>query len=59
MSNGPHQVQLLSEEIRMLIEILKYALDYCPIEGVSYEITMTKDEVQNLVAKLEKTLAYQ
>lgn len=56
MRNALRQVELLNEEIKTLIEILKYSLDYCPIEGISYEITISKDEIQNLIAKLEKTL---
>jgi hypothetical protein len=40
----------------MFIEILKYSLNYCPTEGVSYEVNVTRNTVQNLIARLEKAL---
>ena len=43
-------------ELRTLIEILRYALDYCPIEGVSYEIKIAREQVEALIAKLEEAL---
>jgi hypothetical protein len=50
------EVEFSDEEVKTLIEILKYSLDYCPIEGISYGVNITRDEVQNLIAKLEKAL---
>ena len=56
MNPSFHQMELSDEEIKILIEILKYALDYCPVEGISQEVNITHDKVENLTSKLEKTL---
>lgn len=44
------------EEVKALIEILKYSLDYCPIEGISYGVSITRDKIQDLIVKLENAL---
>lgn len=56
MSSASHHIEFSDEEVKILIEILKYSLDYCPIEGVSYEVQITRDKVEDLIAKLEKVL---
>ena len=56
MNRSFHQIEFSNEEIKILIEILKYALDYCPVEGISQEVNITHDKVQDLTLKLEKTL---
>ena len=48
------QLELSDQEVKVLLAILKYSLDYCPIESVSNELNVTSDEVQNLITKLEK-----
>jgi hypothetical protein len=44
------QVELSDEEIKKIIAILKFSKDACPIESLP--------EVERLVSKFEKTLAY-
>ena len=56
MASASRKVELSDEEVKMFIELLKYSLDYCPIEGVSYEVNITRDKVQDLIVKLEKAL---
>jgi len=51
-----YQVGLGDEEVKTLIEILKYAVDYCPLESISEELNITGDKVEDLIAKLEKAL---
>ena len=52
MSNG-YRVELTAEEVKILIGILKYALDVCPVESASDEVAVTRDKVEDLVEKLE------
>jgi len=56
MGSMIHKVGLSDEEVKTLIEILKYAVDYCPFESISEELNITGDKVQDLIAKLEKAL---
>lgn len=56
MKSASLQVKLSDEEVKTLIEILKYSLDYCPIEGIGYDVSITRDGVQNLIVKLESVL---
>jgi len=56
MGSNTHQVGLDDEEMKTLIEILKYSRDNCPIESISQELDITGDKVEDLVAKLEKAL---
>ena len=54
--NDSHQVELGDQELKTIVEILRYSLDYCPIEGVSYEMNITHDQVEALIGKLERAL---
>jgi hypothetical protein len=49
-------MEFSDEEIKSLIGVLKYALDYCPLEGISEEVNVTRDKVEDLTLKLEKIL---
>ena len=49
-----HQLELSDHEVKILVAILKYSLDYCPVESISNELSIASDEVQDLIAKLEK-----
>ena len=51
MGSNIHQVGLDDEEMKTLIEILKYSVDSCPIESISQEINITSDKVEDLVTK--------
>ena len=48
------KIDLTEEEIKVITEILKYSLVGCSVEGISDQINITADGVQELVAKLEK-----
>ena len=56
MVNMIHQVKLVDEEVKTLIEILKYTVDYCPLESISEELNITRDRVEDLIAKMEKAI---
>nr|MDO8082143.1 hypothetical protein [Candidatus Freyarchaeota archaeon] len=49
-------MELSEEEIKILVEILRYALDYRPVESISHELDVTNEKVEDLIAKLEKAL---
>lgn len=56
MRSVSHQVELSEEEIKILVEILRYALDYCPVESISHEFDITNAKVEDLIAKMEEAL---
>ncbi len=56
MATGLNQTELNDEEIRMIIDVMKYAMNNCPIESASDEVDITADKVANLISKLEKML---
>lgn len=56
MGNGTHRFELGDEEVKTLIEILKYSLDYCPLESISEELNINGEKVEDLIARLEKAL---
>jgi len=47
-------LDLSDEEVKTIIDILKYSQDYCPIESVSDRVDITIDRVQELIVKLEQ-----
>lgn len=48
------KIELTEEEVKMITEILKYALVGCPVESISDQMNISSDGVHDLVAKLEK-----
>ena len=48
------KVDLSEDEVKAIIDILKYSMDSCPIESVSDRVSITADQLQEIVAKLEK-----
>jgi uncharacterized membrane protein YvbJ len=56
MTDISHKIELTDEEVKILLAILKYSLDYCPIESLIHELSLTNDDVQDLIIKLEKLL---
>jgi hypothetical protein len=56
MGSTGYQVGLGDEEVKILVEILKYAVDYCPLESLSEEVNITGEKIEDIIAKLEKAL---
>jgi hypothetical protein len=54
--SGNRQVSFTDDELKALVEILRYALEVCPVEGIGYDMTITRDEIQDLIQRFEKTL---
>jgi len=52
--NTSRQVELSDEEIKKIINILRFSKDACPIESLPENID--DDEVERLATKFEKTL---
>jgi hypothetical protein len=50
------QLELGTDEVKTIIEILRYSLDNCPIESISKELNITNDKVEDLIAELGKAL---
>lgn len=40
--------------MKALVEILRYALEVCPVEGIGYDVTVTRDRIQELIQRFEK-----
>jgi len=53
--NTSRQVELSDEEIKIIIAILRFSKDACPIESLPENID--DDYVESLVSMFEKTLA--
>ena len=53
--NTSRQIELSDEEIKIIIAILRFSKDACPIESLPENID--DDDVESLVSMFEKTLA--
>ncbi len=56
MRRVAHHIELSDEEIQAVVEILRYAQDYCPLESISDEVKLDNDTVEDLIDKLETVL---
>ncbi len=52
MIAAPKKVELSSEDVKILLALLRYSLEMCPIETISPEIVITSDKIEDLIAKL-------
>jgi hypothetical protein len=50
------KVELGTDEVKTIIEILKYSVDSCPIESISTEVDITVNGVEDLIQKLTDAL---
>ena len=48
------KIELTEEEVKIITEILKFSLGSCPVEGISDQVNISAEGVQELVTKLEK-----
>jgi hypothetical protein len=53
------KLELSSEEVKTIVEILKYSIDSCPVESISDKVDISIAKLQDLILKLEATLASQ
>lgn len=59
MGNNTHQIELSDEEVKTVVEILKYSVDYCPFDSISDKVDISITKVQALILKLEGIIASQ
>lgn len=45
-------VHLTSEEARILVEVLRYSLDACPLDTISQDVEITREKIDYLIEKL-------
>jgi hypothetical protein len=53
MEVNNHKIELTSNEINVLTEILNYSMEYCPIESISSDIEINHDLIQSIIFKLK------
>lgn len=50
------KLELGTDEIKTIIEILRYSVDNCPVESITNEVEISVDGVEDLVQKLRNAL---
>ncbi len=52
------EIQLIfnEDEIKVLIDILRFTEDSCPIDAISDQAEITADKIDGLISKLENAL---
>ena len=53
MESEIYQVKLTADELAILSAVLRYALDACPVESIGAGVDISREDVENLAAKLE------
>ncbi len=49
------RLELSEDQLKTVLEILKYSLDACAVESISDKVTISQESVQEIIAKLEET----
>jgi hypothetical protein len=50
------KLELGTDEVKTIIEILRYSVDNCPVESITNEVEISVDGVEDLVQKLRNAL---
>lgn len=50
------QLNLNEQEIKMLIDILRFSIAACPLDGISQDVKIDADMLEQLISKMENTL---
>ena len=50
------KLELETDEVKTIIEILKYSVDSCSIESITNEVNITVNGVEDLIQKLQKDM---
>ena len=50
------KLDLKTDEVKTIIEILRYSVDNCPVESITKEVEISVDGVEDLVQKLRNAL---
>ncbi len=56
MARGIEQVEIDDEDIKVIVDILKFAQENCPIESAAEQTEITGNRVKQLIAKLQDAL---
>ena len=48
------QVEFTEEELVILAEILRFSVDFLPTREIGYQIPITKEKIEDLLAKIRK-----
>ncbi|MHB9033396.1 MAG: hypothetical protein ACYC6L_10145 [Anaerolineae bacterium] len=51
-----YTVQLDERELRIIVELMRFSLDYCPIQGICPELNVTADDIETIMTRLESEL---
>ncbi len=46
-------IDLTAEEAKILVDVIRYALDMCPVETISDQVAITREKLEELMDKLE------
>jgi hypothetical protein len=49
-------LELETDEVKTIIEILRYSVDNCPVESITNEVEISVDGVEDLIQKLRNAL---
>lgn len=50
------QLVLNEQEIKMLIDILRFSIAACPLSGISKDVEIDADVLEKLISKMENSL---
>ena len=50
------KLELGTDEVKTIIEILRYSVANCPVESITNEVEISVDGVEDLVQKLRNAL---
>jgi len=50
------KLELGTDEVKTIIEILRYSVNNCPVESITNEVEISVDGVEDLVQKLRNAL---
>ncbi len=54
MTATEKQIMLNENELKTIIEVLKFAEGACPIQDITHEFDIDADKLEGLISKLEK-----
>ncbi len=54
LNKNPYKIEFSEEQLKILTEIVKFAYEFCPVEGLSLQVDITSKKVQSIIEKLEQ-----
>ncbi len=56
MADKGKQIEFNDDEIKVLIDILRFTEDSCPVDAISDQAEITSEKIDDLISKLENAL---